>query len=284
MPGIMAAMTESVPHVQLNDTTSMPQLGFGVWRVADADAEVAVGTALEAGYRSIDTATLYGNEGGVGRALAASCIPRDELYVTTKVWNDDQGFEATMAAFDASLERLGLDYLDLYLIHWPCPAQDRYVDTFRALVALQTQGRLRSVGVSNFLPEHLDRLIEETEVVPAVNQVELHPYLQQPALRAYHRRLSIATEAWAPLGAGQGLLDDPVLARVAAAHAVTPARVVLRWHLDQGNVVIPKSVTPSRIRDNIDVFGFTLTADDTAVIESLNREQRYGAHPNEVSS
>lgn len=277
-------MVTQPPRLPLNDGTSIPQLGFGVWRIDDEGAEPAVAAALRAGYRSIDTATLYGNESGVGRALAASDVDRDDIYVTTKVWNDDQGYDATMAAFDASLDRLGIGHLDLYLIHWPCPRQDLYVDTFRAMIQLRDEGRLRSVGVSNFQPGHIDRLIDETGVTPAVNQVELHPYLQQHELRDHHRRLGIATEAWAPLGAGKGLLDDASLIEVAARHDVTPAQVVLRWHLDLGNVAIPKSVTPSRIRENIDVFGFALSVADREAIDLLDRHHRYGADPDDVDA
>jgi 2,5-diketo-D-gluconate reductase A len=260
-----------VPGVSLHDGTTIPQVGFGVYRVPSDEAQEVVAEALAAGYRSIDTAKLYDNEAGVGRAIAESGIPRDDLYVTTKVWNDDQGYDQTRRAFDRSMELLGLEVLDLYLIHWPYPGQDRYVDTFRALISLRDEGRLRSVGVSNFQPTHLDRLVEETGVTPVLNQVELHPHLQQAELRGYHQAHGIVTEAWAPLGAGKGPLDEPVLAEIAAAHEVSPAQVVLRWHLDLGNVVIPKSSNPARMRENLDLFGFALTDDDHTRIATLDR-------------
>ncbi|MDV5149363.1 aldo/keto reductase [Streptomyces sp. SBC-4] len=259
----------------------MPQLGFGVWQVPDDEAATAVATALEAGYRSIDTAAIYQNERGTGQAVAASGIPREELFVTTKVWNSDQGYDATMRAFDASLDKLGLDHVDLYLIHWPLPSKDAYVDTYRALEKIQADGRARAIGVSNFLPEHLERLIGETSVVPAVNQIELHPQLQQTASRETHARHGIATEAWSPLGQGKGLLEVPAIVAIARKHERTPAQVVLRWHLQLGNVVIPKSVTPSRIRENIDVFDFTLDPEDLAAIAALDENRRIGPDPAE---
>jgi len=270
---------ETVPNVLLNDGTSIPQLGFGVFKIDDDGAEVAVAHALEAGYRSIDTARIYDNEAGVGRAIRTSGIARDEIYVTTKVWNDEQGHDETLRAFDASMSRLDLDVLDLYLIHWPVPALDRYVETFRALLEIRDSGRLRSVGVSNFQPDHLDRLVAETGVAPVLNQVEVHPYLQQPELRAANAAKGVATEAWSPLGRGNGVLEDPVVLGLAARHGVTPAQVVIRWHLQLGTVVIPKSVTPSRIRENFDVFGFELNADDLAAIATLDRAARVGPDP-----
>ncbi|MFB9349472.1 aldo/keto reductase [Streptomyces heliomycini] len=261
----------------------MPQLGFGVWQVPDAEAETAVTTALEAGYRSIDTAAIYGNEEGTGRALAKSGVPREELFVTTKLWNSDQGYDSTLRAFDTSLSKLGLDYVDLYLIHWPTPARDRYVDTYKAFEKLLGDGRARAIGVSNFLPEHLDRLTAETSVVPAVNQIELHPHLQQQASREYHAERGIATEAWSPLGSGKGILEIPAIVAIAQKHGRTPAQVVLRWHLQLGNVVIPKSVTPSRIEENIDVFGFSLDAEDLTAISALNEDRRIGSDPAEFN-
>ncbi|WSL73754.1 aldo/keto reductase [Streptomyces sp. NBC_01723] len=262
----------------------MPQLGFGVWQVPDDEAETAVVQALEAGYRSIDTAAIYGNEEGTGRALAASGVAREDLFVTTKLWNSEQGYDTTLRAFDASLAKLGLEYLDLYLIHWPMPAEDRYVDTYKALEKLLADGRVRAIGVSNFLPEHLERLTGETSVVPAVNQIELHPHLQQHASREVHAELGIATEAWSPLGSGKGILEIPAIVAIAQKHNRTPAQVVLRWHLQLGNVVIPKSVTPSRIKENIDVFGFTLDTEDLAAISALNEDRRLGSDPAEVNS
>jgi len=271
--------TSSVPRVDLLDGTSIPQLGFGVFKVDDDGAERAVTSALEVGYRLIDTAKLYGNEAGVGRAIRASGLPRDEVYVTTKVWNDEQGYDATLRAFDASAGRLDVGTVDLYLIHWPFPGQDLYLDTWRALLLLKEQGAIRSVGVSNFVPAHLERIIGETGVVPVVNQVELHPRLQQPELRDFHARTGIVTEAWSPLGRDSGLLDDPVVQSIAAARGVTPAQAVLRWHLDLGNVVIPKSVTPARIAENLDVFGFSLTDEDHRALAGMDRGERIGPDP-----
>ncbi|MEV6957864.1 aldo/keto reductase [Streptomyces sp. NPDC051207] len=274
-------MSSKVPPIILNNGVEMPQLGYGVWQVPDDEAESAVVTALEAGYRSIDTAAIYGNEQGTGKAIAASGIAREELFVTTKLWNSEQGYDSTLRAFDASLDRLGLDYVDLYLIHWPLPSRDRYVDTYRAFEKLHADGRIRAIGVSNFLPEHLERLIGETSVVPAVNQIELHPHLQQRVAREYHAEHGIATEAWSPLGQGKGLLEVPAIVAIARKHDRTPAQVVLRWHLQLGNVVIPKSVTPSRIRENIAVFDFSLDDEDLAAISALNEDRRLGPDPAE---
>jgi diketogulonate reductase-like aldo/keto reductase len=267
--------------VKLNNGVDMPQLGFGVWQVPDAEAAPAVTEALKAGYRSIDTAAIYGNERGVGEAIAN--FDREELFVTTKLWNSDQGFDSTLRAFDESLRRLGLDVLDLYLIHWPTPARDRYVDTWKAFAQLQKEGRVRAIGVSNFQPAHLRRLIDETGVVPAVNQIELHPYLQQAELREFHAQHGIRTEAWSPLGQGGELLSDPVVAKIALAHGRSPAQVVLRWHLQLGNVVIPKSVTPSRIRENIDVFGFELATAEMEALSTLDRGGRIGPDPDQFN-
>ncbi|MBZ6172981.1 aldo/keto reductase [Streptomyces olivaceus] len=262
----------------------MPQLGFGVWQVPDDEAQTAVAQALEAGYRSIDTAAIYGNEEGTGRAIAASGLAREDLFVTTKLWNSDQGYDSTLQAFDTSLAKLGLDYLDLYLIHWPMPAREKYVDTYKAFEKLLADGRVRAIGVSNFLPEHLERLIGETSVLPAVNQIELHPHLQQHASRELHAEQGIATEAWSPLGSGKGILEIPAIVAIAQKHGRTPAQVVLRWHLQLGNVVIPKSVTPSRIKENIDVFGFSLDTEDLAAISALNEDRRLGSDPADVNS
>lgn len=268
-----------VPPITLNNGVEMPQLGFGVWQVPDDEAETAVAEALQAGYRSIDTAAAYANEEGTGKAIARSGIPREELFVTTKLWNSDQGYDATLRAFDTSLSKLGLDYVDLYLIHWPLPSRDQYVDTYKAFEKLHADGRIRAIGVSNFLPEHLERLISETSVIPAVNQIELHPHLQQHAAREYHAEQGIATEAWSPLGQGKGLLEVPAIVAIARKHDRTPAQVVLRWHIQLGNIVIPKSVTPSRIRENIAVFDFTLDAEDLAAISALNEDRRLGPDP-----
>ncbi|WP_308295804.1 aldo/keto reductase [Streptomyces sp. ISL-96] len=267
------------PTLTLNNGVEMPQLGFGVWQVPDDEAEKAVGTAIQAGYRSIDTAAIYENETGTGKAIAASGVARDELFITTKLWNSEQGFDSTLRAFDNSLAKLGLDYVDLYLIHWPLPSKDAYVDTYKAFEKIYADGRAKAIGVSNFLPEHLERLIGETSVVPAVNQIELHPQLQQEASRAFHAKHGIATEAWSPLGQGKGLLEVPTVVAVARKHGKTPAQAVLRWHLQTGNVVIPKSVTPSRIEENLDVFDFELDADDLAAFAALDEGRRLGPDP-----
>ncbi|MGW9379872.1 aldo/keto reductase [Streptomyces albidoflavus] len=268
-----------VPPIILNNGVQMPQLGFGVWQVPDDEAFTAVGAALDAGYRSIDTAAAYGNEEGTGKAIARSGIPREELFVTTKLWNSDHGYDAALRAFDSSLEKLGLDHVDLYLIHWPLPARDTAVDTYKALEKIYSEGRARAIGVSNFLPEHLERLIDATSIIPAVNQIELHPHLQQRAAREYHDEQGITTEAWSPLGQGKGLLEVPAVVAIARKHNVTPAQVVLRWHVQLGNVAIPKSVTPSRIVENIDVFSFELDEEDMAAIRALNEDRRLGPDP-----
>jgi diketogulonate reductase-like aldo/keto reductase len=274
----------TVPDVTLNNGVAMPQLGFGVFQVGDAEAESAVRTALETGYRSIDTAMIYGNEEGTGRGLRASGVPREEVFVTTKLWNSDQGYDSALRAFDASMERLGLEYLDLYLIHWPMPGRGLYPDTWRAFEKLLSDGRVRAIGVSNFTLETLRKVIDEASVVPAVNQIELHPYLQQDGLRAFHQEHGIATEAWSPIGQGKGLLDDPALAPIARAHGRTPAQVVLRWHLQLGNIVIPKSATPSRIAENADVFGFELTGEEMAAIGALDSGTRLGPDPETLNA
>ena len=266
------------PLVTLNDGNSIPTVGFGVFKIPPTDTEQAVGAALQAGYRHIDTAAVYGNERETGRAIAESGVPRDELYVVTKLWNADQGYDSTLAAFDASMERLSLDYLDLYLVHWPVPTLNKFVDTFKAFIQLRDQGRIRSIGVSNFEPEHLDALVEATGVVPAVNQVELYPRLPQTELREVHARLGIATEAWGPLGQGS-LLSDPTVTAVAESYGRTPAQVLIRWHIQLGNIVIPKSVNPKRIASNFDVFDFELSIKDMASISSLDDGNRLGPDP-----
>lgn len=265
--------------VKLNNGIEMPQLGFGVFLVPPDEVIEPVRTALDTGYRLIDTATLYGNEEGVGRAIRDSGVARDDIFVTTKVWNSDQGYDSTLRAFDGSMRLLGLDVLDLYLIHWPMPAKDRYRDTWRALERLYADGRVRAIGVSNFTVAHLDRLLAEAAVVPAVNQVELHPGFPQEQLRAFHERQGIVTESWSPLGRGQGLLEQDAVQAIAAAHRRTPAQVVLRWHLQLGLVVIPKSAHAERIKANFDVFDFTLTDDEMATLSAITSPGRIGPDP-----
>ncbi|MGW7049210.1 aldo/keto reductase [Streptomyces avermitilis] len=275
-------MAPTVPTVTLNNGIQIPQLGFGVFQVPDAETTAAVTAALEAGYRSIDTAAIYGNETGVGNALADSGLTRDELFVTTKLWNADQGYDATLKAFDASLAKLGLDYIDLYLIHWPTPARDLYRESWKAIEKLVADGRVRTAGVSNFQPAHLRRLLDGASLVPAVNQIELHPGLQQAELRALHAELGIATEAWSPLAQG-AVLEEAALTDIAARHGKSPAQVVLRWHLQLGNIVIPKSVTPARIQQNIDVFDFTLSDEEMTAIAAIDRGLRTGPDPDTLN-
>lgn len=257
------------PLLPLVDGTTIPQIGLGVWQTPDDVAVTAVSAAIKAGYCHVDTAAIYQNEKGVGEGLRASGVARDDIYVTTKLWNDDQGYDSALKAYDKSLGRLGIDKADLYLIHWPSPHRGLYVDSWKALVRLKEEGRVGAIGVSNFASEHLDRIIDATGVTPVLNQIELHPDFQQRELRSLHDDLGIRTESWSPLGQGK-LLADPVIARIAAKHGRTPAQTVIRWHLDQGLIVIPKSVTPSRIVENFDVFGFALDAGDLAAIDALD--------------
>ncbi|PWI13855.1 oxidoreductase [Streptomyces sp. Act143] len=271
-------MSTTFPTVTLNNGIEIPQLGFGVFQVPDPETAAAVTSALEAGYRSIDTAAIYGNEAGVGQAIAASGIARDELFVTTKLWNADQGYDATLKAFDASLAKLGLDFVDLYLIHWPVPDRDLYRESWRAIEKLAGEGRVRAAGVSNFQPAHLRRLLDDSPLVPAVNQIELHPGLQQRELRSLHSESGIATEAWSPLAQG-AVLAEPVLTAIAERYGKSPAQVVLRWHLQLGNIVIPKSVTPARVRENAAVFDFALTDEEMTSIAGLDRGLRTGPDP-----
>jgi 2,5-diketo-D-gluconate reductase A len=273
-----APVTASIPAVVLNNGVRMPQLGFGVFQVSDDDTTTAVSHALAAGYRSIDTAAIYGNEAGTGRAIAESGIDRGELFITSKLWVADLGYDSTLAAFNNSLAKLGLDYLDLYLIHWPAPSSDRYLDSWRALEKLLADGKVRAIGVSNFLPEHLQRVIGLGGTVPAVNQIELHPALQQRGIAAFNTAHGMATEAWSPLAQGS-VLAEPAVTEIAHRHGMTPAQVILRWHLQQGRIIIPKSVTPQRIKDNLDVFGFDLAAGELAIIDGLERDGRTGPHP-----
>lgn len=271
-------MTEQT-HLTFNDGRTIPQVGLGVWQTPNDTAVQVVKTALDAGYRHIDTAAAYRNEKGVGEGIKSSGLSREDLFVTTKLWNDNQGHDETLVAAEKSLGRLGLEYLDLYLIHWPAPAKGLYVESWKALVRLQQEGRVKSIGVSNFAAEHLDRIIGETGVAPAINQIELHPRFQQRALREANAARGVLTESWSPLGQGQ-LLSDPVIAGIAARHGKTPAQVIIRWHVDSGLVVIPKSVTPERIIQNFGVFDFQLDEADKAAIAGLDSEAgRIGPDP-----
>jgi len=273
-----------VPQLSMNTGAEIAQLGFGVFQVPPEDTAETVGLAFDAGYRSIDTAAAYGNEEGVGKAVAEAGLAREEVFVTTKVWNRDHGRQSALRAFDASLGRLGLEYVDLYLIHWPVPSQDLYVETWQALEELHADGRARAVGVCNFEVAHLERLLGETEVVPAVNQIELHPRLPQPELREFHAEHGILTEAWSPLAQGE-LLDDTVVAKIAEAHERTPAQVILRWHVEVGNIAIPKSVNRERIRQNIELFDFELSAGETDQLAQLGSDGgRVGPHPDSFGS
>ncbi len=267
-----------LPDLILNDGRAIPRLGFGTWKISNDDAAATVRIAIETGYRSIDTAAMYGNEEGVGEGIASSGVPRDEIFVTTKLWNDDQGYDQALRACDASLKRLGLESVDLYLIHWPSPAANRYVETWKALVRLRQEGRARSIGVSNFHRPHLERIIGETGVVPAVDQIELHPFLQQRELRSFLGEQGIATESWSPLARARHL-DDEVITDLAKEHGKTPAQVVIRWHLDSGLLVIPKSSHEARIRENFDVFDFQLDADELSRIAGLDQGLRTGLDP-----
>ena len=287
------------PRLSLNNGVLIDQLGFGLYKVPSADAAGLVTMALEAGYRHFDTASMYGNETGVGKAIgalsgfagsgagggsgeASPSLSREDLFVTTKVWNDDHGYDATMRAFDTSMSNLGMEYVDMYLIHWPCAGRGLFTESYRAMETLYREGRIRAIGVSNFQPAHLERLLESAEVLPAVNQIELHPWLQQDELRRLHDRLGIRTEAWSPLGRGQ-VLEDPVVLELAGAHRRTAAQIILRWHLQLGNVVIPKASSYARIRENLNVFGFTLDAEDMAALAGLERGHRTGSHPDDVN-
>jgi 2,5-diketo-D-gluconate reductase A len=267
-----------VPSLTLHDGVEIPQLGFGVFQVPPEDTQRVVEEALAAGYRHIDTAAAYRNETGVGRAVANSGIPREDIFVTTKLWNSSQGFDSALETFAKSLGRLGMDYVDLYLIHWPVPSQDRFVDTWRAFERIHAEGRARTIGVSNFRIDDLERLEAETEIRPTVNQVELHPQMQQRELRAWHEEHGIATEAWSPLAQG-AVLGDDTIAGIARAHGKTTAQTILRWHLQLGNIVIPKSVTSQRIRENFDVFDFDLSRQEMDAIGALDRGERIGPDP-----
>lgn len=270
----------TVPDITLSNGLRIPQLGFGVWQVPQEEVGAAVSTALEVGYRSIDTAAAYGNEEGVGEALRRSGLERGEVFVTTKLANTDQGYDNTLRAFDASLQRLGLEVIDLYLIHWPMPRSDQYVRTWKALERLYADGRVRAIGVSNFQRPHLERVMEEGGITPMVNQIELHPLLTQRAMRAFNAEHNIVTEAWSPLGQGK-LLNHPTVAAVAEEHGRTAAQALLRWHIQLGNVAIPKSVTPERIRSNFEVFDFELSDAEMERISGLNTDSRFGPDPDD---
>ncbi|MGA4985804.1 aldo/keto reductase [Streptomyces cellulosae] len=268
----------SIPQHTLNDGTTIPAIGLGTWPMDDAEAERAVTTALHAGYRLIDTAANYRNETGVGRAVAGAGVPREEIVLTTKLPGRHHGYEETLASFEESRARLGLDHVDLYLIHWPLPRVDKYVDSWKAMIKLREDGLVRSIGVSNFTPAHVERLEKETGVLPSVNQVELHPFFPQEELRAHHADKGVLVESWSPLGRGSQLLDDLAVAAVADAHGVTPAQAVLRWHVQLGAVPVPKSSDPERQRANLDVFGFEL---DDAQMRTLSdrAHRRIGGDP-----
>jgi len=268
----------AIPKIELNDGVEIPQLGFGVFQVPPDDTRAVVEEALEAGYRHIDTAAAYRNEKGVGEALASSGIPRDELFVTTKLWNSQQGHDQALAAFESSLGRLGLDRVDLYLIHWPMPTEGLFVDTWRAFERIHEEGGARTIGVSNFRVEDLERLEEETSTRPTVNQIELHPWLQQAELRRWHAEHEIATEAWSPLAKSRHL-DDATIASIAAAHGRSPAQTILRWHLQLGNIVFPKSSTPERIRENLELFDFELSDKEMSSFAALDAGKRIGPNP-----
>ncbi|MBQ0710052.1 MULTISPECIES: aldo/keto reductase [unclassified Ochrobactrum] len=274
----------TVPMVKLNDGNHIPQLGYGVWQVSNDEAVAAVSEALKAGYRHIDTAAIYGNEEGVGKAIQSSGIARGDIFLTTKLWNSEQGYESTLKAFDTSLKKLGTDYVDLYLIHWPTPSKDLFMETWRAFVKLKEEGRAKSIGVSNFRTADLERVIKESGVTPVLNQIELHPQFQQDELRLFHSKHNIATEAWSPLGQGK-ILEDATLKAIAEKHGKSVAQVILRWHIETGNIVIPKSVTPARIEENFDVFDFRLNGTDHDAITKLDKaDGRIGPNPSTFSA
>lgn len=268
-------------YITLNNDVKMPQLGLGVYKVSNEDVVSVISSAIETGYRSIDTAQFYDNERGVGEAIKKSNFAREELFITTKVWNTHQGFDKTLQAFEESMEKLGLEYIDLYLIHWPTPMFNRYVETYKALEELYKVGRVKAIGVSNFHIEHLQRLFDECEIKPVLNQVECHPYLQQKELKAFCKQHNIYVESWSPLARG-GILANEKLQSIAKKHGKTPAQIVLRWHIQEDSIVIPKSVTPSRIQENFQVFDFELKIEDMEQIATLDRNERTGRDPNEM--
>jgi 2,5-diketo-D-gluconate reductase A len=281
----MRSIMPTTPTVEFHDGQSIPQLGFGVWQVANEEIPGAISEALKTGFRHIDTAKGYGNEAAVGTAIKESGLPREDVFVTSKLPNQDQGYESGLASFESTIDALGLDVLDLYLIHWPAPEKGLAVDTWKALVELKEKGRIRSIGVSNFRIEDLEQVEEATGVRPVINQIELHPYFNQPELRAYHAEKGIATEAWSPLGQGGGELTDPVITKIAEAHGATPAQVVIAWNLALGDVVIPKSVTPARIAQNFGSLEVTLTGDEIDAITALHKGEdgRQGGRPDQFA-
>jgi 2,5-diketo-D-gluconate reductase A len=274
----MTTHATEIPALTLHDGVEIPQLGFGVFQIPPEETQEKVEEALAVGYRHIDTAAAYRNEAGVGAAIAASGVRREDVFLTTKLWNSQQGYDSTLRAFEKSLDRLGTGHVDLYLIHWPLPSRELFLDTWRAFERIREEGAARSIGVSNFRVEDLERLEAEAERLPTVNQIELHPRLQQAELRAWHADHDIATEAWSPLAQGD-LLEDGTIETIAGHHERSSAQVILRWHLQVGNVVIPKSVTPSRIRENSELFDFALSEDDMAAIERLDAGERVGPDP-----
>lgn len=274
----------TAPYVKLNNGILMPQIGLGVFKLDDGrNVEQAIEVALDSGYRGIDTASLYGNEEGVGRVIARSNIPREELFITSKLWNDDHGFDTTLKAFDTSLKKLNADYLDLYLVHWPLKSKQNRAETWRAMEQIYESGRARAIGVSNFTPSHLDELLKTAKVVPAINQVELHPYLTQIDIRSYCDSKGIIVQSWSPIMRGGDLLTDPVITGIANVYGKEPAQIVLRWHIQLGLIVIPKSKTPERIRSNINIFNFELTNEEMQRISGLNKNMRIGPDPNSFS-
>jgi 2,5-diketo-D-gluconate reductase A len=274
----MTSSTTNVPGITLSDGNVIPQLGFGVFQIPPADTVEATVQAFQAGYRHIDTAAAYGNEAEVGQAVHAAGLQRDEVFITTKCFNDDHGHDQAKRALKTSLGQLEMDFVDLYLIHWPVPSKDKYVETWQALIELQQEGLVRSIGVSNFQQPHLERIIAETGVTPVVDQIELHPHFQQEGLRRELADLGIATEAWSPLAQG-GVLDDPAITEISEAHGKTAGQVVLRWHIQLNNIIFPKSVTPERITENFDIFDFSLTAEEMTAIEALDAGERTGPDP-----
>ena len=273
----------AVPNITLNNGVEIPQLGFGVFQIEPEKTKDATLAALEVGYRHIDTAEMYGNEKEVGEAVRASGIDRCDIFVTSKLNNGYHAYDDALKAFDRSLQDLDIGYLDLFLVHWPLPGVGDFVETWKAMETIYESGRVKAIGVSNFQPHHLDRLLSETETVPAINQIELHPHMQQAGLRSYHERHGIRTEAWSPIGQGKGLLDAPEFADIAQAHGKSPAQVVLRWHIQLGNIIFPKSVTPERIRENFEIFDFELSDDEMNTINNMEKAERLGPDPDEFA-